>query len=609
MVGNPIVLSTGVKQQIDVDYRNASGTLQFVRTYRSDTRKWANNYEYFGGSMAQAPFLAPAPLFYRDAGKFGEYDYMYTYRGVVNDVAVRRANGRMLYFSSGGNYMPSANINDRIFPVLEDGSETRWKVVNADTGETEEYDLYGNILKLTEPYGNVTKFYYSNKSTPPEIAQKPGLLLRVVDVFGREMNFIYDLDHNLRSMIDPAGREFLYAYQGKTLTSVTYPDGTQRVYSYNEAGKTDNVTRPYALTGITDENGVRFSTYTYDGSGRASSTEHAGGVEKYQLSYPYPTMTIVTDPLGVVRKYNILPKLGVPAVVGTIVPGPDGIGTVTTSNSYDINGNMVSSSEVNGAITTFSYDLARNLETGRTEASGTALARTTTTEWHPTFRLPLRLAEPKRITTFSYDAVGKILGKSVQSTTDANGVSGFSAATTGMARSWAYTYTEFGKISTIKGPRTDVNDITTYTYDSEGNLATLTNAAGHITTFSDYDRHGNVGRITDPNGLATNLSYTSRGWLASRSVGGETTNYSYDSVGQLKQVTLPDQSTMSFNYDDARRLTSVVDSLGNKVSYTLDNMGKRLLDQISDPAGTLTRQISRVYNILSLLKQETGGAQ
>ena len=46
----------------------------------------------------------------------------------------------------------------------------------------------------------------------------------------------------------------------------------------------------------------------------------------------------------------------------------------------------------------YTFDATRNLETSRTEANGTPSARTITTQWHPTLRLPIDAASaaPKR---------------------------------------------------------------------------------------------------------------------------------------------------------------------------------------------------------------------
>lgn len=237
------------------------------------------------------------------------------------------------------------------------------------------------------------------------------------------------------------------------------------------------------------------------------------------------------------------------------------------------------------------------------------MARTISTEWHATWDLPTRIAEPKLLTTTTYDDSGNLLTQTVQATTDGTGAAGFSAVVTGPPQTRTYTYNTLGQRLTAKGPRTDINDQTTYAYDSAGNLTSITNAAGHATTLSNYDAHGRAGRITDPNGLATDFSYTVRGWLSSVSKGGETTSYEYDGVGQMTKATLPDGSSVSYTYDAAHRLTSIADSAGNSIAYTLDKMGNRTGEQVVDADGALGRQISRVYDPLNRLKQITGALQ
>lgn len=61
-----------------------------------------------------------------------------------------------------------------------------------------------------------------------------------------------------------------------TSTSVTYPDGSKRLYHYNEPANTANTNLPNALTGLTDENGTRLADYKYNYAGKALSTEHVG---------------------------------------------------------------------------------------------------------------------------------------------------------------------------------------------------------------------------------------------------------------------------------------------------------------------------------------------
>src|SRR5262249_50304164 len=144
--------------------------------------------------------------------------------------------------------------------------------------------------------------------------------------------------------------------------------------------------------------------------------------------------------------------------------------------SYDANGNVASRIDFNGNRTNYQYDLTRNLETqrveGLTSAGGTTpQTRTISTAWDTNFRLATQIAEPLRVTTNTYDPNGALCGargalcsKTIQPTSDTNGSLGFSATAAGSPRSWTYTYNSNGSVLTVNGPRTDVSDVTTYTY-------------------------------------------------------------------------------------------------------------------------------------------------
>jgi len=400
-------------------------------------------------------------------------------------------------------------------------------------------------------------------------------------------------------MTDPEGRDYLFAYpvgsaRWANISQVTSPGPHTRTYHYEDVGDAS------ALTGITDENGQRFSTYAYDTAGRAVLSEHAGGAERYTFTYNGDGTTLVTDPLSASRTYGFQTAQAVrrlAAISGLACPscGP-------AAQTFDVNGNIASRADWNGNITTYQYDLARNLETSRTEASGSPQARTITTTWNATFRLPETMTEPGRETTMSYDGAGNMLPRSVRDTA------------TNETRTWTYTYNANGQVLTMDGPRTDISDVTTNTYfpnndpdlGKRGNLATATNAAGHVTQILAYNAHGQPTQIVDPNGLTTTLTYDARQRLTSRQVGTETTTYTYDGVGQLTRVTLPDGSFVDYTYDTAHRLTHIQDNAGNKIVYSLDAMGNRTQEETFDPGSTLVRTLSRVYDSLNRLEQYIG---
>ncbi len=589
--GNPINHGNGNKRQLESDYLNAVGNgVQLQRTYNGNSTRngrygarWSSNYE----RMVQTNSAYP------------------------NNAGVQRNDGKILTFTlTGGAYHPDADVTDSLTRQADSaGNTTGWQYRIAADQSLENYDANGKLVSITSREGLVQTLSYSDATT---MAPQAELLLRITDQFGRQLNFTYDSSSRVSQMTDPAGKTISYSYDSNNnLVSVTYQDGKTRTYVYNEPAYTAGANLPTALTGIVDENNVRFATFNYDSSGRGISTEHAGGVEKYSIGYTQPgSQSTVTDPLGTVRTYAFQTFLNTIKSTGQSQPGGAGCGAASSAVTYDANGNVATRTGFNGTVTTYSYDLTRNLETSRVEASGTPQARTIMTAWHATYSLPLQIAEPKLLTTYAYDNSGNLLSKTVQATSDASGAQGLSPTLIGTARTWSYTYNTVGQVLTATGPRTDVADKTTYTYDPSSNLSTITNAVGQVTTLSNYDANGRVGLITDANGATTALTYSPRGWPTGKTVtsGGtvETTTYGYDGVGQLILVTLPNTSTVSYTYDPAHRLTNIADSLGNSIAYTLDNMGNRVSEQVKDPSGALARQISRVVDALNRVQQITG---
>jgi len=170
-----------------------------------------------------------------------------------------------------------------------------------------------------------------------------------------------------------------------------------------------------------------------------------------------------------------------------------------------------------------------------------------------------------------------------------------------ISRSSTFTYDANGQILTIDGPRTDVADITTFEYDAQGNRTKSINALGQETLFTAYDASGRLLSMTDPNAVVTQLRYDPRGRLLTRIVAGVITTFDYDGVGQLIQITLPNNAQLNYTYDGARRLTDIEDNLGNRIRYTVDNMGNRTGEDIFDDTSTLRRSQTRVFDELSRL--------
>ncbi len=595
--GNPINTATGNKYAEETDIENSSG-LSFSRYYNATSLS--------GGSQIGA-----------------SWNHSFQRSLTVNPqtITATRSDGKTAYFRLVNSVWINQQAGgDRITQATDDGgSPIGWQLITADD-TIETYNTSGKLLSISNREGRAQNLAYDSN----------GRLSTVTDDIGRALSFTHDGSSRIKTLTDPAGGMTQYTYDATSnLTSVTYPDGKVRSYHYNESAYTSNTNLPHALTGITDENGVRFATYTYDAQGRAVVTEHAGGVERYVLGYSTDgSNTMVTDPLGSQYTHYFQTILGVARSTGQSQPAGSGCSAASNSMTYDVNGNVASRTDFNGHKTCYVYDLNRNLETVRIEglSSGTdcpadlmgytptvgSSERKILTTWHASFRLPTLIAESKRETKYVYDTHGNITRYQIEDTA------------TNATRTWNISYTYHASVPGVitqrieDGPRTDVSDITTYHYYApdascigghfgcRGQIASVTNALGHITEITRYNAHGQPEEIYDANDLVTILAYDNRQRLISKTVGSEVTSYQYDNAGQVKRITSPGASYLDFTYDAAHRLTGVTDNLGNRIQYTLDNMGNRTQEESFDPTNNLAQRKTREFDALNRLWKNIG---
>ena len=618
---SPIHGGTANKYQRELDYSGTGSTpLRFVRHY--------NHLSTEAASL----------------GALWRHDYQrhIVISAVSGDqasaVKVYRADGRRYNLSRvAGIWKPDADVTDTLVQRLDAfGSPAGWTYTTA-SDEVETYDAEGRLIAL-EPRGGVTQTLVYDDTT--------GQLQTIDDGLGHRLTLGYLFipafaQYRLDSLSDPAGGVYRYRYDGANhLSSVTYPDLKTRGYHYNKPDYARGANLPHALTGITGENGVRLATYRYNAQSRAIGSEHAGGANKVSLAYHPDGSATVTDALGTARTYGFQTILGVIRNTGLSQPCPS-CGSNVAATVHDANGNVRSRTDFNGNLTCYGYDSARNLETVRVEGlapgstcpvdlsahapAANSAERKITTQWHPTWRVPARIAEPKRITTFVWGEsagqcgnAGSLCAETAQATTGGTGGQAFAATVTGAPRTWSYTYNGRGQILTGDGPRTDVNDVTTDTYYADDHAVThnrkqlrkVANALGQATIYSNYDAHGRPRRVTDPNGIVTDLIYDPRQRLTRITIAGRRTTLQHNSAGLLWKVTPPDQGPSVFGYyDAAHRLPSITNGAGEKVIYSRDGLGNLTKEQYFEAgATTASTTINRRLDTLGRLRKRLNAA-
>ncbi len=569
-IGNPCNPATGNKYQVEEDYRSGDGLLNFTRHYNSQ--------------------------FDADIGLGFGWTSTFHKRLEVSgsNLKVRQATGRDEPFTCSGLGHCTGDPDTKLL-LSQDTAGYR---LTLGDGAAERYDTNGRLLSETDRSGNTTSYSYD----------ATGHLQSVTGPFGHRLTFAYDTNGHLITMTDPADGLYQYAYDANAnLVRVVYPDDASRTYHY------ENNAHPHHLTGITDENGVRFANFAYDANGKATLTEHAGGQERFTLAYESDTQTRVADAIGTARAMTFEEKLGLKNLLSDINQ-TDGKGV---TQEFDSQNNLIRRTDEEGRTTVYTYN-AQNQRLSMTEAADTPDARTTIFGYLAAdIDLPISVLTPsvapgqvKQVTT-TYDA-------------DRNPIqitqSGFTPTGAPISRTLSMEYNALGQIIRIDGPRLDVVDITVLEYyectDGAqcGQLRRITNALGHATSYDAYDAHGRVTRLTDPNGIVTTFTYDSRGRLRAvtqtPSAGASrVTVNNYDAAGQLQTATTPDGVTLTYGYDAAHNLRTITDNLGHRIEYDYDSRGNRIAERTLDPGGTLIRSVEQSYDLRNYLSQiDTSGS-
>ena len=467
LTANPINAGTGNKYQEELDITGIPGFPQgvshFTNSQVANTFGWSFNWEAYRVSS----------------------------EGVPPTVATlqRPGNKQYRYTLQGGVWVSDSDVTGKLARLVNGSiSTTGWRYTTAD-GDVEIYKL-GVIESITNRQGLKWVYAWSGSN------------FTVTNSFGRSLVFGTDAQNNRTMNVFGGG---MYTYRNdanNNLASITYPDGKVRTYLYEDSRF------PNALTGIIDENNVRYATWAYDAQGRAISSEHAGGVDKVTLAYN-TNSTVITDARGNVRTNNLSTVLGVVRSTGSSQPGGSGCGPASSAITYDANGNVASRSDFSGASTTYSYDTVRNLETQRVEAGSQPEARSFSTQWHGIWPVPVKVAGPNRLTSFVYNGdvvnsqavtcapagavialaggnqpIGVLCKQTEQATLDASGSLGFMAA-----------------LDTSIAPRAS-----SFIYNATGQVLGSTDPQGGVTSYAYYDDTNLPGNApADPNMASVSL--------------------------------------------------------------------------------------------------------
>ena len=110
------------------------------------------------------------------------------------------------------------------------------------------------------------------------------------------------------------------------------------------------------------------------------------------------------------------------------------------------------------------------------------------------------------------------------------------------------------------------------TYDTDGNLTSITDPEGNLTQFTGHDIMGNV---------LTKIDARNKTWT-----------YTYDAKGQLKTITDPLMNVTSFDYDAVGNITKITYPGSFVVNYSYDNYCRTPV-----PGLYLSKMVSQVEQV------------
>ena len=472
---------------------------------------------------------------------------------------------------------------------------------------------YGGLLRTIVYRGGYTQTlaYDSNRYNTS-----------VSDSYGRTLTFSYSAQGLLQSMTVPGGQVYQYGYLGRysetvfagvdttlidwdqwALQQVTKPDNTRLQYHYENAGF------PFALTGITNEAGVRFATWTYGADGRVVAEQHAGGVDQFAFSYDdVAGTTTVTNPLSKQDVYHFeKDSRGLPRLVN--IAGQSSENSVASNSylAYNASNFVTDITDAEGRVTHYTPD-ARGLPTSITRGYGTASAVTSSYTWHPTLHVPTQIVEPGLTTDLTWNASGQLTRLTQTDTTSQT----VPYSSNGQVRTWAYTYDASGNLLMVDGPFDGAGDTITYAYNSSGFVSSVTNEVGHVTAVTAWNGRGQPTALRDANGVSWSLTYDDLGRVTAYTIDpsglAATTSMAYNAVGDITQLRRPNGAYLQYSYDDARRVTGVQDNSGATIAYDRDNMGNITARRVTDLGGTLQFAQTAVFDELGRLLQFVGAS-
>jgi RHS repeat-associated protein len=476
------------------------------------------------------------------------------------------------------------------------------------------YDANGNLTDANDPLNNYTEMFYEHPTIP-------SLCTRIIEPDGDIWQFEWDLQANLTNITDPiaespADKVITYSY-------IYYPGPPNGRFQFVTRTDRNDHTKQWEfdpngniIRTVADLGGLDLTTeYEHDAVGRMTRKtvfREAGGPNTVVTSYTYdslgrliesvldPTLlnfttqyeydgcgrlVRITNPRGIATEYDYDYR-------GRLVDSafdPCGL-ALTTGYSYDGCDRRIKTTDAKANQTNYEYDSLNRLikivdaegywtEYEYDERSNLTLSKRTFDPGIPPYRsIEYEYDGLNRLIQLIVDPCDLALSTQIQYAPSGGGGGGRGTPGTPLVH----------KITDAEGK------VTYNYYDNLDRLSSVVNKVGDTSdnggdpddaiTNYEYDYMSNPTQVTIENAPEPNLVTVYTYDAADRLIqqvedpcdANLVTSYAYDGTCSVVRHDTRSANVITYNYDNANRLTDVNDSIGSIVSYTYDENGNIL---------------------------------
>lgn len=398
--------------------------------------------------------------------------------------------------------------------------------------------------------------------------------------YGPDVKLVLFSDHV--DFHDPTGYVATYAKSGSTFITPPGMDadltlsGSTYTLTFHVSNETWTFNSSGRWTAQTDRNGNHL-TFAYSSGNLSTITDTQGRVTHFTTSSG--RITSITDPTGL--SFGAFTYSS-----GRLIHYTDRAGT-TIHLGYDGSGNLTSLTSPNGATYTLAYDASRRVTSlvqprpgGLTATWDYSYGSGNTTGTDPNGHTVVFYFDASGRQTSAVDQLGH--AKSQTWTNDNN----INTVTNALSQSTTFGYDTLNNLTSGQLP-TGASTTVGYANSAHPYLPSSITDPQNMQLEFTYDTHGNLTKIHNP---ALNLdvlqrSYNTNGTIATQTdAAGIVTSLSYDGVGNLLTLSPPaPRGAIHYTYDTLSRVASVTDGNGVTVSYTYDRLDR--ITQITNTTG------------------------